>query len=319
MTAVSKLIAFAVVLAVVLAGAAAAGALLDPQAPGGKANAKPEAAGHDNGSSEMNDMTTSEQGKHVSKHSERGTAGEHGSMSMEVRGLAVAQDDLRLAIENPELGKGQTRELRFRIVDDRDRAVRDFDVEHTKRMHLIVVRDDLTGFQHLHPSIDASGTWRTELRLPEPGSYRLFADFSHSGKPMTLAGDLRVDGYANLQALPPPASTATSGNGYEVRLQSSPARAGRESELRFAVTRNGEAVHLEPYLGANGHLVALRDGDQAFLHVHPIDHPHGATDGRGEDSIRFESTFPTAGSYRLFLQFKHEGKVHTAAFTRQVS
>ena len=31
--------------------------------------------------------------------------------------------------------------------------VRDYEVEHEKRMHLIVVRRDLTGFQHLHPRL----------------------------------------------------------------------------------------------------------------------------------------------------------------------
>jgi hypothetical protein len=38
----------------------------------------------------------------------------------------------------------------------------------------------------------------------------------------------------------------------------------------------------------------------------------------GHDSVSFETTFPTPGRYRLFLQFKHEGKVHTVAFTQVV-
>ena len=65
---------------------------------------------------------------------------------------------------------------------------------------------------------------------------------------------------------------------------------------------------MEPYLGARGHLVALREGDLAFLHVHP-----------DADRLRFTAEFPSAGRYRLFLQFKAGGRVHTAAFTRQVS
>jgi oxalate decarboxylase/phosphoglucose isomerase-like protein (cupin superfamily) len=67
-------------------------------------------------------------------------------------------------------------------------------------------------------------------------------------------------------------------------------------------------VKTEPYLGAGGHLVALREGDMAFLHVHPMD-----------DGAHFAATFPTAGRYRLFLQFKHEGQVQTVAFTQEVS
>ena len=56
--------------------------------------------------------------------------------------------------------------------------VRDFDVEHTKRMHVIVVRRDMTGFQHLHPTQRADGTWSVPVTLPDAGTYRVFADFS---------------------------------------------------------------------------------------------------------------------------------------------
>jgi hypothetical protein len=67
----------------------------------------------------------------------------------------------------------------------------------------------------------------------------------------------------------------------------------------------------EPYLGARGHLVALRQGDLAYLHVHPLDEAAAG-------AITFATDFPTAGKYRLFLQFKHRGQVHTAAFTQEV-
>jgi hypothetical protein len=174
-------------------------------------------------------------------------------------------------------------------------------------MHLILARRDLTGFQHLHPTQDAEGAWSARVRLDEAGSYRLFADFSHDETARTLAADLRVDGAADLRALPAPRPTAVSDGGYDVRLDAGTARPGREADLRFTVTRGGEPVKTEPYLGAGGHLVALREGDMAFLHVHPAD-----------DGVRFAATFATAGRYRLFLQFQHEGRVQTVAFTREV-
>jgi hypothetical protein len=228
-----------------------------------------------------------------------------------VRGLSVADSGVRLVVEDADLRRGKTEQLRFRIVDDRGSAVSDFDVEHTKRMHLIIARRDLGTFQHLHPVMGADGTWTTTLRLPDAGSYRVFADFSRDDRPITLAGDLRVDGDAALEPLPAPAATARSDGGYDVRIAGGTPRAGRESELRFDVTKDGRPVQVEPYLGADGHLVALREGDLAFLHVHPT--------GHGEPgSVGFESTFPTTGRYRLFLQFKHEGRVQTAAFTQEV-
>jgi len=238
---------------------------------------------------------------------------EHGAMpaAAPVRGLAISQDGLRLVVDQRTLPAGRTAPLTFRVVDEDGATVRDFDVEHTKRMHLIVARRDLTGFQHLHPTQRADGTWTTPIRVADPGAYRLFADFSHDETPVTLGADVAVDGPATLRPLPAPAATATSDGGDEVRLQATDARPGEEATLRFTVTRDGRPVELEPYLGAGGHLVALREGDLAFLHVHPIE-----TAG---DRIGFEAAFPTAGRYRLFLQYQVDGRVHTAEFTQEVT
>ena len=64
-------------------------------------------------------------------------------------------------------------------------------------------------------------------------------------------------------------------------------------------------VALQPYLGARGHLVVLREDDLAFLHVHPTG-----------DGVEFETELAKDSRYRLYLQFKHAGRVHTAEFTR---
>ena len=224
-----------------------------------------------------------------------------------VRGLAVSEGGLTLAPARTTAAAGEPFALAFRIVDRRGQAVRAFDVEHTKRMHVVLVRRDLTGFQHLHPTQRPDGTWTVPATVRDPGAYRVFADFAVRGRAHTLAGDLSVDGAVRSRALPAPAGAVTV-DGLRVRLAGGAARAGAKTELRFSVTRAGRPVAVERYLGARGHLVALRAGDLAFLHVHP--------DAR---RLRFMATLPTAGSYRLFLQFKTEGRVHTAAFTREVA
>src|SRR5688572_18195248 len=187
-------------------------------------------------------------------------------------------------------------------------------------MHFIIARDDLTGFQHLHPQMDAGGSWTTSITIPEPGKYRVFADFKHEGENQTLAQELTVAGTADRQTLPAPSPAAPTDDGYEVKLTAADATAGEPTELGFEVTRGSDAVEVEDYLGAKGHLVALRESDLAYLHTHPSGGEHGGGEhdvGRGE-AIRFETEFPTAARYRLFLQFKHDGKVHTAAFTQRV-
>jgi hypothetical protein len=287
-SATTKLAAFVAVLAVLFGGAALGGAAIGPDRDDDVASAEPE------GHSEMTSTTET-------------SPAEHGA-TRPVRGLAVAEDGLRVVVADPELRRGRQETLRFRIVDDKGETVRKFDVEHEKRMHLILARRDLSGFQHLHPEQARDGSWSTNVRLDDAGSYRLFADFSHEDENRTLAADLRVDGDADLRALPAPQLAAKSDGGYDVRLDAGDARPGEEADLRFTISKDGVPVETEPYLGAGGHLVALREGDMAFLHVHPAD-----------DSVRFAATFPTEGRYRLFLQFKHEGRVQTVAFTQKVS
>jgi hypothetical protein len=237
--------------------------------------------------------------------------GEAAPSAEAVRGLAVSNDGMTLALGKTEVPRNREGRLSFRILGASGEPVREFEVEHERRMHLIVVRRDLTGFQHLHPELEADGTWHTSLRIPQAGNYRVFADFKHEGEAQTLAADLAVDGTVDWKQLPAESDTAHT-DGYEVRMDGGES-AGREADLQFTVLRDGEPVAVQQYLGAGGHLVALREGDLAYLHVHPAAHDADT------DPVAFATEFPSEGRYRLFLQFKHEGQVHTAAFTRDIS
>ena len=80
-----------------------------------------------------------------------------------------------------------------------------------------------------------------------------------------------------------------------------------ETTIQGSVTRDGEPVTvLEPYLGAFGHLVALRDGDLAYLHVHAEGADPEAGQTTGPD-IAFAAEAPTAGRYLLYLDFQVDG------------
>jgi hypothetical protein len=246
---------------------------------------------------------------------EGGHGGEHASaQAAPVRGLAVTEGGLTLQLDHGVVRRGDDHPFSFRIVGEDGLPIKDFEVEHEKRMHLILVRRDGSGFQHLHPRMTADGTWSTPMTVDEPGDYRVFADFVHEGENRTLAGDVFVDGPVDHQPLPRPVATADAGDGYQVELHEP-----GEGKLDFAVTRDGDPVAVEPYLGAGGHLVALREGDLAYLHVHPVEAGdeggHGG-DEHGGGPVAFETEFPSAGRYSLYLQFKHEGKVRTARFTR---
>ncbi|MDO3701457.1 hypothetical protein Q3W71_07155 [Micromonospora sp. C28SCA-DRY-2] len=205
-------------------------------------------------------------------------------------------------------------EFAFRVTGPDGRPVTGYDVAHDKRMHLIVARRDLSGFRHVHPEMAPDGTWRVASPLAGPGVWRAFADFTPTGaEPLTLGLDVTVPGVLAETPLPAPA-TSTTVDGYTVTLAGTP-QPGRTAELTLTVSRDGAPVtDLEPYLGAYGHLVALRQGDLAYLHVHPDGAPGDGRTRPGPE-VSFFAEVPSAGAYRLYLDFKHGGTVHTAEFT----
>ena len=191
-----------------------------------------------------------------------------------------------------------------------------YQTEHDKDLHLIVVRRDLSGFQHVHPVLGDDGTWRVPVDLSAAGEYRVFADFTPTGHDggLTLGADLAVPGAYHPVPLPAPAPSAAVVDGYAVTLAGDLVP-GRSSELTLTVSRDGTPVtDLQPYLAAYGHLVALRAGDLAYLHVHPAGAPGDGVTLAGP-GITFYASAPTAGDYRLYLDFQHDGVVRTAEFT----
>jgi hypothetical protein len=208
---------------------------------------------------------------------------------------------------------GSPAEFAFSITGSDGRPVTAFDVEHDRLLHLVVVRRDAAGFLHLHPELGPDGVWRVQLQLPAAGVYRAFADFVPTGGPgLVLGTDLFAPGdFAPISFLP---SRVAQVDGYQVRLDGDLA-AGGPSQVFATVSRDGAAVtDLEPYLGAFGHLVVLRQSDLAYLHVHP-DAATPAPADRSGPGVAFTADVPTAGGYRLFFDFQHGGVVHTAEFT----
>ncbi|MGY1826385.1 hypothetical protein [Blastococcus sp. SYSU DS0541] len=228
-------------------------------------------------------------------------------------GLQVSEDGYTLALADGTVPAGPSTEVAFRVLGPDGSPVTAYETDHDVDLHLVAVRRDLTGYQHVHPRLGEDGVWRAPLEL-EPGSWRLFADFTAAadGENRVLGADLAVPGPYDPAPVPAPSQVAEV-DGYTVVLTGG-LTPGEESELTLSVSRDGVPVtDLQPYLGAYGHLVALRDGDLAYLHVHPAEHE--GTRAAPGPHVPFTTTAPSAGTYRLFLDFRHDDAVHTAAFT----
>lgn len=229
-------------------------------------------------------------------------------------GLRITEAGYTLDLETAITEPGVT-DLRFRILGPDGTAVTDFASIHERELHLIVARRELTGFQHVHPVRDEHGTWSIRIDTPEPGAYRVFTDIAPAalGRTITLGADLAVAGQYN--PLPVPADDDVAEvAGYRITVTGE-LTTGAGGALTFTVEKDGAAVHdLDPYLGAYGHLVILRAGDLAYVHVHPGGEPGDGVTPAGPE-IGFHAAAPGPGTYRLFLDFRHEGVVRTAAFT----
>ncbi len=231
-------------------------------------------------------------------------------------GLSLSSGGYLLSPVTASGSVGEAGTLSFRVLDSDGSPVTGFETSHEKDLHLIVVRSDGSEFTHAHPGLDLStGTWSTPWQWKAAGTYRVYADFVPAGdntERMTLSRTIEVAGTVT-PARAMQTRTTDEVDGFVVSLDGQ-LTAGQSQELAITVSRDGAPVTtLQPYLGAFGHLVVLRDGDLAYLHVHAEgqDPEAGQTAG---PTISFAAEAPTAGRYLLYLDFQVDGQVHTAEF-----
>lgn len=192
----------------------------------------------------------------------------------------------------------------------------DLEVAHTKKVHLIMVSDDLSWFEHVHPTELNDGTYRVLQKFPSPGAYTLFADYKPAGgEPAVERLSLEIKGDA------PPAKdyqaerlTSDAGEGFSAVLipEGGQLLTGQASHIEGKVLKNGKEIDvntLDDYLGEKAHMVIIGLADKEYLHVHP---------GVEGSAFDLHTTFEKPGIYRGWLQFQSANKVYTSDFVLQV-
>jgi hypothetical protein len=185
------------------------------------------------------------------------------------------------------------------------KTLKTFDLLHERPMHLIVVRDALDEFQHLHPQISDNGRTTVDINFPTAGNYWVFSDFQPQGEPQqTIRQEIQIEGDA------PPAP--------ELMINVPGRIAAAESQVQVSLTKSDEEclitfehtslageplTDLEPYLGAMGHLVVIGADTGEYVHAHA--ESQSAPDG----VVRFAAHFARPGIYKMWGQFQRLGTV----------
>jgi len=212
-------------------------------------------------------------------------------------------------------GEGELILITFKLQDGS--SVDAFELTHEKLLHLIIVSKDLSYFNHVHPEYKGGGVFEVVNDFPAGGEYRVIADFKPAGgDAMTKLAWLEVEGEPADPApivLTDPLEAAADGKRVALRISSlAPDEA---SVLTFHVEdeASGQPIaDLEPYLGAIGHVVILSEDGEQYVHVHAEE-----DQGSGPEA-RFEATFPKRGIYKIWAQFRHQGRVVTTSYAVQV-
>jgi Cu+-exporting ATPase len=249
--------------------------------------------------------------REVSEHG-HGGSGSHGSSSENTNTLATKAV---WSTENTQAG--QETSIRIHIQDEAGKSVDKFDIEHEKLLHLIVVSKDLSYFNHIHPEYKGHGEFVITNIFPSGGEYKLIADYVPTGGSKTTQTQwIKVEG-ATADTVPLIADKEHSKivDGVKVTLENNHPEVGKDFELNFQLAdsnTNEPITDLEQYLGAVGHVVVLSEDTEDYLHVHPVEEK-----ARGPEA-KFMTNFPRKGIYKIWGQFKRDGKVFTVPFVVQV-
>ena len=242
--------------------------------------------------------------------------GEHGD-SESGHGALIAGS--RVDMKNISTFKTGKVDFAFKLFskDAKELTPQDMNVVHESRLHFILVRDDLSTFQHLHPEYK-SGLWSVTTTVDQAGGYNIYYDISPVKETaQTLYQGITIGGSTQNPQFPAVSNGKASISGYTVTLSNfSELKTGAETELEFTLAQNGNPVgKVDPYLGAYGHVVGLKEGEaESYLHIHPV------TETAPQNGVvKFGTEFSDAGRYTLFAQFKINGQVTTFPITLDVN
>jgi hypothetical protein len=213
---------------------------------------------------------------------------------------------LRSTPKNP--AAGEPVKLDMMLHDSQGNMLKDFELYHNKLAHLILIREGLDQFAHLHPSVDSNGNLRETHTFSKAGKYSVYLDYKVKGQPpATSQSVLTVGGDSEpAEKLVPDTTGLARGDGLQAKVTMRDSKEGSRI-VSFLLQQDDQqpVLDLEPYLGAMGHLVVVSANGKDYVHAHPL------TESSADGKVEFNVHFPRPGIYKLWGQFQRSGRVYT--------
>lgn len=221
---------------------------------------------------------------------------------------------LQLTTSPQNVEAGKLTQLTLAVKQDEKMVT--LDISHEMNLHLMVVSEDLTWFRHIHPEEQTDGAYAITETFPTGGKYLLFSDFKPTGGEQTLnKQEIEVQGKSRAISNDVSTKYISKVDGFTVTLlNGNYFKTNKTQRLEISIEKDGKKLiekDLEQYLGASAHIVMIGKVGKEFLHIHPV------SDSRFP--VFAQTQIENAGIYRMWAQFKIDGKVHTADFTVDVT
>jgi hypothetical protein len=197
-------------------------------------------------------------------------------------------------------------------------------------VHLIIVSDDLSTIVHRHPPMQAGGRFEQRVVFRAPGRYRVIVDaYPRNGGPVPnfqLFKDVQVRGVSKRKPLGN-YKAVQHVRGFTFTAPRQPRVRAIQASLMTVRVANaaGKPVRFVPWYGALAHAIFFHVGTLDYFHTHVC-----APGARGCTSLlagaKVTGTsaapgkltigilLPTAGTWKLFLQTKPDGRLVTVPY-----
>lgn len=239
-------------------------------------------------------------------------ANHEGHLSIHDKSVQVSW---HLSTPNPQPNEDIS--VTIEIRDNNGKPLENFEISHEKKMHLIVVSKDLFFFNHVHPEYKGKGVFKVITRFPSGGEYKLVSDFVPEGAgSMTKHTWITVSGEPNQpEPIQPDQSLIKVVHGKQVTLSFDQLITVKPLTMTFTFkdsNTNNPITDLQSYLGAIGHVVVFSSDAEQYIHNHPIEeHTTGP-------EAKFMTSYPKAGIYKIWGQFKHDDTLFLVSYVVEV-